>query len=105
MDFPLILETCEFVDEVDQLKQSISLILKNVVGSFIQDHKIGALFDVHVFDYALIHAGTYQALSVLPIEVQSVSVQPPLDEDLSQECRIDVAYLYNNELSIFRNYN
>ncbi len=105
MDFPLVLETCEFVDDVEQLKQSISLILKNVVGSFIQDFRIGALFDVHVFDYAMIHAGVYQSLSILPIEVQSVSVQPPLSEGNTEECRIDVSYIYNNELSTFKNYN
>lgn len=105
MDFPQFLETCAFVDEKAQIEQSISLLLKNVVGSFIQDHSIGALFDVHVFDYVMIHAGTYQTLSILPIEIHSIDVEAPDESDSSSECKISVVHSYNNELSVFKNYN
>ena len=104
MDFPEILETCEFTDGAAEIKQSVKLLLQNVVGSFCQDSSLGALFDVHIYDYAYMHAAVLQTLSVLPISVSSVDVSPPLDSDVDPTCRINVVYTYNHTVFTFKNF-
>lgn len=104
MDFPEILETCAFVEDSVQMKQGVKLLLQNMIGSFSQSASLGALFDVHTYDYVVIHSAIYQTLSVLPIEITSVNIYPPDDNEVVPTCRISVTYIYNNELSVFKNF-
>ena len=104
MDFPEILETCAFVEDSVQMRQNIKLLLQNMVGSFAQGSAVGALFDVHTYDFAVIHSAIYQTLSSLPIEITSVSIYPPVDEEIPT-CRISLSYIYNNEMSVYKNFD
>lgn len=105
MDFPEVLESCQFVDDAVQMKQSVKVLLQNMVGSFAQDAGLGALFDIHTYDFAVIHSAIYQTLSVLPIEVTSVNIYPPSSNDEDSVCRVSVVYVYNNAINSYKNFD
>lgn len=76
MDFPYNLSSGEFVEGLDEFKQSLSLILTNYIGSFYQSSTLGAYFDVHVDASSLKVAVKKTCEELSSVLVDSVDVSP-----------------------------
>lgn len=50
MDFPQSLESFDFVSGLEEFKQTLTLLIKNPRGAFMQDYSLGSLVDVHTTD-------------------------------------------------------
>jgi hypothetical protein len=75
MDLPLYLENRDFVYGTDQAKQTLTTILKNAYGSFMQGYYLGSQVAIHQ-PAVVIEEGIKATLKTsLPLlELQGVSV-------------------------------
>ena len=72
MDFPQTLGP-NWVYSIDEVKQSVELIIKNAVGSFLQDHILGTNISIHTDDPRMIEVSVQESLSRIKfIRVDSV---------------------------------
>ena len=76
MDFPLKLDTGQFLQGMDEYKQDIEIILTEPIRNFMQSTTIGAKFDVHTGDETLIRIGVEESLKEIPgVSVSRIEVQ------------------------------
>ncbi len=58
MDFPLILDTGTFVYGIEELRQTITALLKVRIARWLQDNKIGSYVSIHSNDVELLEEST-----------------------------------------------
>lgn len=99
MDLPLYLETLDFTYGFDELKQDITLLLKNYVGEFLQDASKGSIDNgIHANSMIIVDYSVRRALSSIPgLEITSLSVN-------RQDNTIDVyiSFTYNGKFGDFQ---
>lgn len=92
MDLPVLLEKLSFVSSLDELRQTIVVLLKNYRGSFLQDTAIGSFISVHATDVDEIEDSIHRTLEQIPdLVVNQVQV---LDESNVQ---VSITYKGNIE--------
>ena len=90
MELPLNLEKCEFINGIEEVKQTLSLMLKNDLGSFLQSAEIGARYSVHSEDLIAIQLGIEATLRNFPaVTVNSVVVE-------NNQFIVNITYLSEN---------
>lgn len=66
MDLPLQLEQMSFVDSLEELKQTIYIMLKTNIGEFIQNPTMGSWIDIHSTDEDLVKESIRTTLEQIP---------------------------------------
>lgn len=66
MDLPVLLEKMTFVSAMDELKQTIVVLLKNPRFSFLQSPHIGSFVSIHATDQDEIETGIKNTLEEIP---------------------------------------
>ena len=95
MELPLDLKRCEFISGKEELYQTIDLILKNQIGSFLQSPELGAWFSVHQSDEDILRVQVENTIKQIgSVKLHSVKV----DRDMTN---IEINIEYNSELLSF----
>lgn len=94
MDFPLNLESLQFVEAMDEFRQTVTLLLKEQSGNFMQSNSLGALFSVHSGDEGVIEYGIEETLKKINgVTVESCVVKLP---------NVSVSLKYKDEIVKFQ---
>lgn len=88
MDFPLDL-TKSWVDNTDELEQTVVLILKNRMGEFIQSPTIGLALSVHSSDLHLLEEGVRATIDQLKgVTLDNVEIRRTEEFNITIDLRI-----------------
>lgn len=79
MDFPERLSLRpNWVYDIDEVKQNVTIILRNHLGDFLQSPTIGARFDVHSVDDELLDEGIRQTFTNIPyVTLKKININLP----------------------------
>lgn len=94
MDFPLDINKRGLVIGMDELQQTVEILLKTPKGEMLQSPTLGAEFSVHVGDVDVLEVGVRETLKQIPgVVVNSCSLQGDL---------VTVEITYNDEIVKFQ---
>lgn len=98
MDFPLKLNAnSTWVYGIEELKQNIYALLKDPIGSFMQDVALGAQFSVHASSNLDLEEGIRATLEQIPyIKINSISA------NIETDSSVDISIEYNKETINFQ---
>lgn len=92
MDFPLYLETKEFVDDKKSIQQQIEVVIRQAYGTILHAPNKGSRVSVHVSSALSIHDAVEFSLKAIK-EIDVVTINVFMEQEL-----VDVTYVYRDSV-------